>query len=222
MATLSENIEKLRGYIDQIIASMQERGVDIDASANFEAIIQRLSSDDPLLHEIQIRQVLAGNVDISEKELPDEFRLRDYAFYHHSKILSLYLPGCTAVGNYAFQGCSKLKHVTLSQTRHYISAFAFERCSSLTGLNGTTEINLEKTSTVASYAFRYCTSITTVVGANLEGFIGSDIFTGCTALTKVVCNTTTEGKEPSDFTGYPWGLPSGCVVEYGGNSYTIE
>ena len=88
--------------------------------------------------------------------------------------------GVTAIGDYAFYGCSGLASLMFPDGLTSIGDLAFYECSGLTSATfpyGLTSIERE--------AFRGCSSLTTVMIPNSVTSIGSNAFQYCSALTSV-------------------------------------
>ena len=58
-------------------------------------------------------------------------QIGDRAFNQNQSLTSVVVPGPATVGSYAFGGCNKLLHVTLSSGVKSIGAMAFAACTSL-------------------------------------------------------------------------------------------
>ena len=86
----------------------------------------------------------------------------------------------TRIGENAFNGCSSLTSVTISDRVTSIGEWAFSGCSSLTSVtipDSVTRIGL--------WAFRRCSSLTSVTISGSVTYIGEYAFSGCTSLTSV-------------------------------------
>ena len=120
--------------------------------------------------------------EITSIEIPSNVTtLGNYVFQGCSRLTSLTLPvGITSIGYRAFQGCSGLTSLTLPVGITSIGTSAFEGCSGLTSLNlpaGITKIG--------EYAFEGCSGLTSL---NLPAGItkiGSGAFNGCSGLTSL-------------------------------------
>ena len=86
----------------------------------------------------------------------------------------------TSIGRYAFEYCSGLTSVTITDSVTSIGNYAFSVCSGLTSVtigNGVTSIG--------TYAFYNCSSLTSVTIPDSVTSIGSSAFSGCSGLTSV-------------------------------------
>ena len=64
---------------------------------------------------------------------------------------------CTSIGDYAFQGCSKLSSVTIPDNVTSIGTYAFFNCTALS------EITLgRKLSSIGNSAFSFCSNLHTI------------------------------------------------------------
>ncbi len=88
--------------------------------------------------------------------------------------------GVTAVGNYAFRGCSGLTGITIPDSVTSIEFEAFDGCSGLTSVtigDGVTSIG--------GYAFYGCSGLTSVTIGDGVISIGTDAFENCSELTEI-------------------------------------
>lgn len=82
----------------------------------------------------------------------------------------------TSIGNYAFDGCSKLSFVNIAATKG-IGEYAFQNCTQLMGL-----IFPDSLVKIGSYAFYNCTSLTHANLPNSVKTIGDWAFGHCTSI----------------------------------------
>ena len=95
----------------------------------------------------------------------------------------------TGIGTHAFDGCSGLMSVTISNSIEGIGSYAFNGCSSLTTVN----FNATTCSSVGDDAWAGCTSLTTLnIGSNVTR-IPTNAFKGCSRITAVtIPNSVTD------------------------------
>lgn len=128
-----------------------------------------------------------------------------YSFYNLTDLRTVVLPkDITAIGNYAFSGCTKLtivsgmpetctsigsyafnndnnlQNITLGSSIETIGSYAFNSCSSLA------EITFPATvSTISSYAFRYCPKLKELSLPTALTSVSSNAFANCSGLTSI-------------------------------------
>ena len=103
----------------------------------------------------------------------------------------------TAIGYYAFSGCSELTSVTIPNTVTRISNNAFFGCSGLTSLSIPSSVT-----EIGNNVFYGCSGLKTLTVPNSITSLGTSAFSGCSGLTSV--------NIPSSITGIPDGLFFGC------------
>ena len=86
----------------------------------------------------------------------------------------------TAIGNYAFYGCSNITSVTIPKSVTTIGAYAFDSCSNISSI----EIP-DSVITIGSYAFYKCSSLTSIVISKSITSIGYNAFYGCSGLESI-------------------------------------
>ena len=105
----------------------------------------------------------------------------DYAFDGCSGLTSITIPaGVTTIGNSAFHGCSGLTSITIPESVTGIGNFAFHGCSSLTSITipeSILHINI--------CAFSGCSSLTSITIPAGVTSIGDSAFDGCSGLTSI-------------------------------------
>ncbi|MCD8048843.1 MAG: leucine-rich repeat domain-containing protein [Clostridia bacterium] len=88
--------------------------------------------------------------------------------------------GVTSIGNYAFDGCSRLTSVTIGNSVTNIGDYAFSDCTSLTSI-----IIPDNVTSIGEWAFRYCSSLSTLIIGSGVTSIDSYAFFQCSALQNV-------------------------------------
>ncbi len=145
------------------------------------------------------------------------------------------------IGEYAFEGCSRLTNITIPSGVTSISYYAFYDCSGLTSVtigSGVTTIsdgafgNCKKlksvtipnsVTSIGGGAFQSCSGLTSVtIGSGVTSISGYGAFYNCSSLTSVTINATTPPTLGSNvFTNTnncPIYVPSGSVETYKGAS----
>ncbi len=125
----------------------------------------------------------------------------------------------------AFDGCSSITSVRISDKITRIDDFAFFNCPNLTSVNignGVTEImyrvfgycsNLTSVTIgnsithIGNFAFEHCSSLTSITIPNNVTNIGEGAFEGCTNLTDIYIN-----KPKDSISGAPWRAPNENVT----------
>lgn len=91
--------------------------------------------------------------------------------------------GIQAIADGVFQNCTNLQDIELPSTLTKIGNNAFEGCSSLNS------IDLSNVNVIGEYAFRGCTSLKKVTISEKIGYLCNGIFLGCTGLTEITLPT---------------------------------
>ena len=112
--------------------------------------------------------------------LADVISIGDYAFQGCSKLTEVKLPedsNLETIGDYAFQGCGSLKSIDLSKLKKIgVSAFSGTKI---------TELRLDSVETIGAGAFQNCNSLTKVWLPSTLTSIGDNAFAGCNSITHV-------------------------------------
>ena len=113
-------------------------------------------------------------------------RIGDYAFNGNTKLSSVTLPdSVTAIGNYAFYGCSRLSSISLGNNVRTIGKYAFYGCNSLV-----TIVLPDTLTTIGDRAFWDCHDLKSINIPSSVTSIGSKAFADCDYLTTVNIGTT--------------------------------
>ncbi len=103
-----------------------------------------------------------------------------YAFSDCDALTTIVLNSEVRIGKSAFQTCSKLKNITLTEGIQVIGESAFYHCNSLVSINIPGSIE-----TIESYAFQYCETLRSVNLAEGLERIGSYAFASCNRLESI-------------------------------------
>ena len=112
------------------------------------------------------------------------------AFQGCAKIGWLYFGEITSIPSYMADGCTLLRKVVLKSPLSVktVGAYAFHNCSALTAVAGTGTsdgVILDGVTSVSTYGFMGCTSLTTAFLSNAIS-LASHAFDGCTSLSSVI------------------------------------
>jgi hypothetical protein len=102
--------------------------------------------------------------------------------YPASKVGTSYIipNSVTSIGNSAFEGCSGLRSVTISERVTNIGDYAFNGCSGLSVVTIPEEVT-----NIGNHAFNGCSGLTAVTIPEGVTNIGNSAFNGCSGLTAV-------------------------------------
>ena len=138
------------------------------------------------LIETESKELIAG---CNNSVIPDDGSVTSIckqAFEGCKRLKSVTIPDCvTSIGIYAFSGCNALKSVTIGKGVTKIPDFAFRWCSSLTSVeipDGTTGLG--------SVAFLGCSSLKSVTIPDSVKSIGRSAFNDCGSLTNITYKGT--------------------------------
>ena len=138
----------------------------------------------PLLNELDLSEaivVASSKTFYNNKYSTGNNSLGGYAFYNTEllKLTSVKLPkDLEVLGDYAFNGCSKLESVDASATAALnIGARAFENCPKLIEF-----VSPRKISKVGNYAFKDCDKLEEIELNDITGSIGMNAFENCSRL----------------------------------------
>jgi hypothetical protein len=107
--------------------------------------------------------------------------------------------GATTIGNYAFSGCTILTSVTIPSSVTTIGEGVFQSCTSLTSVTIPSSVT-----TIGYGVFQSCTSLTSVTIPSSVTTIGDGVFQSCTSLTSVTI--------PSSVTTIGYGVFQSCAA----------
>ena len=85
------------------------------------------------------------------------FKIPYSAFYNFRKLSFVFLPEVLMIDDYAFCGCSSLRHVTIPNSVTSIGGRAFYNCSNLISVTIPNSVT-----NIGEYAFWGCSSLTSV------------------------------------------------------------
>jgi hypothetical protein len=161
----------------------------------------------------------SGCSSLTSITLPESLTsIGEYAFYGCSSLTSITIPeGVTSIERRAFHGCSSLTSITLPEGLTSIGFSAFGGCSSLTSITLP-----ESLTSIGSYAFSDCGSLTSItIPEGVTSIEWSSVFSGCSSLQKVVCNSSGDINDLSSSSNlYCWLIinrPDGNLPVYGPN-----
>ncbi len=105
-----------------------------------------------------------------------------YAFNGCSRLSSIVIPdSVTSICAFAFTGCSNLSSVVIGDSVTSIGSRAFSSCSSLTAV-----VIPDRVTIIGASAFTLCSSLTSLVIGDSVTNIGDDAFSQCSSLTSIV------------------------------------
>ena len=124
----------------------------------------------------------AGKKDLKEYNIPSTVtRLEECAFEGCSSLENIKLSEkVKSIGVYTFLRCDNLKSINIPEGVTNIGDYAFEGCSSLTSINIPEGVN-----NIGDYAFEGCSSLTSISIPEGVTNIGDYAFEGCSSLTSI-------------------------------------
>lgn len=137
----------------------------------------------------------------AEVDLQEATRIKAYCFYMDNTIESISMPKVTAIDNYAFQGCSKLRTVILPEGLVSVGLYAFSGCSLAESL-----VLPSTLQTIGGNAF-ISYSIRTVTFRGKPQSIGISYLPAFTDSVTIINVPWAEG----EVAGAPWGATSAQI-----------
>ncbi len=143
-------------------------------------------------------------------------KIGNYAFYKHARCTSVSFVSTStvsAIGEYAFKGCTGLTSISLPTSLLTIGQYAFESCTGLTsislpskvtsvgnyaysGCSNATSLTIGNNSgssrTIGDYAFQNCSKVTSITIPTCVTAIGQYVFNGCSNATTLTFNSTSK------------------------------
>lgn len=142
-------------------------------------------------------------------------RIDNYAFYENDVVEAPYFYDATelsAIGDYAFSRCSKLKKITITSSIQTLGKGAFDSCPSLSYVR----FRADSAERIPEQCFYGCASLSSMSIENDLKSIGSLAFSGCSSLNLLDLPDSVNEIADNAFTGCDK-LVLGCT--YG--SYTL-
>ena len=135
--------------------------------------------------------------------------INDRAFQGCSNVSSIIITnGVLSIGKYVFSDCICLTDITIADSVTSIDDYAFSGCICLTDL-----VIPDSVTSIGDYAFRKCTGLTSIVIPDTTITIGKAILSGCTNLTEItVPLLSTYSFNTHSFIGYYWGMTTPFII----------
>lgn len=152
-------------------------------------------------------------------------QIASYAF-SYTGLSNIEIPeSVTSIGDYAFEGCSRLTNITIPSGVKSIGGYAFDNCTGLSSITIPDNVT-----DIGRYAFKGCTGLTNIITGNgvtsLSGFefeegydysnltsitigdrvttIGDNAFSNCTNLNDINMGNGVINVGKAAFLGTPW------------------
>ena len=151
-----------------------------------------------------------------------------YQFYNCTGLENIDLSGIQYIGNNAFEGCSSLVEISISDSVKSISSNAFANCSSLKSVQlgesitslamgifenctALTSIEMNNLETISERAFENCTALSVIHLGDSVTQIGANAFKGCSSLARINSENDGEFVIPATINSIGAGAFNGCV-----------
>lgn len=117
---------------------------------------------------------------LSTISLKADAAMGDYVFAATGLTQVIWPSGSTSISEGAFQQCEKIKTIEIPGQVRTLGAYAFNWCSSATGITG-----LDNVTSIGTDVFSSCNSLTDVVWSNQVTKISNYAFANCSGLTSI-------------------------------------
>ncbi len=177
-------------------------GEDVVIEAVFEYVFEYVYVSTDTGEEVTITNYRGSNTVVEIPQMVDGrlvTKIGDAAFENCSTVQSISISnGVAEIGASAFAGCTKLNEMNFPQTLTQIGASAFADCTKLEEI-----VFPQALTQIGASAFAGCTKLEDFVFPQALAQIGTSAFANCTALNEVVL--------PSALTSIEAGLFENCV-----------
>lgn len=181
---IPDTVTVVGGYAFQNCTSL----VQVTGMANVTTIGSYAFEGDKELNEVTLGSVLieigdgafSGCSSLTECVLPDSLKKLGYQCFYRSGLTQVKIPATVWSSGSVFGDCTALERVEIGKDSN-ISGSMFSGCTLLTAV----EIEAEGISSIESYAFQDCKSLSNIIIPKSVRSIGSYAFNGCAALKKV-------------------------------------
>jgi hypothetical protein len=183
------NIDDLDTYLQGKPANTSDTPIYLPVNmTNFDAIGSVVVSNDKFVY-LDLSEVIVANFSLKFSNnsvrnyltgitIPNNVTEINDAFKQYTKLTSVTMNRVRLMGDSAFEGCTNLTSVTMSNNVTYIGNSAFKGCTSLTSIIFEAGLG----ATIGSSAFEGCTSLTSITIPNYVTTLGYDAFKDCTSL----------------------------------------